>query len=70
MYPSDAKAIEEFLAKIGHDSYKEMFVENDMDLEMLKEMNSKGNLREVLKDIGIASFGHQHEIIEGVKQLG
>ena len=64
---SDAKAIEEFLDKLdpGLDIYKEVFNKNDITLEILKEMN-----RTDLKDIGITSFGHQHEILEGIKQIG
>ena len=34
-------------------------------MDVLMEMDREG-----LMEIGIASFGHQHDILEAVKQLG
>ena len=70
---SDAKAIEDFLAGLGCEIYKEKFVEHDMDLDTLKDMGSTmetAEMHETLKtEIGIDSYGHRHDIIEGVKAL-
>ena len=34
-------------------------------MDVLMEMDREG-----LREIGISSFGHQHDILEAVKQLG
>ena len=65
--------IEEFLAKLGMEHYKENFDKHDITMEVLMEMAREGKMdREALKEIGligIMSFGHQHEFLEAVKQL-
>ena len=72
MCSSDADVMEKFLTNLGLDSYKKVFVENDINLETLKVMNGdggEGGMHNGLQDIGITSSDHQYQIIEGVKQL-
>ena len=57
--------IEKFLANLGLENLKEKFDNQDITMDVLMEMDREG-----LREIGIASFGHQHEILEAVKQLG
>ena len=45
------------------EAYAALFAENDFDFELLDELD-----RDVLKDIGIASVGHQVKIMRAIKK--
>ena len=67
MCSSDADVMEKFLTNLGLDSYKKVFVENDINLETLKVMYGEGGevgMLYGLIDIGITLSDHQYQIIE------
>ena len=51
-----------FLDTIGLSNYKDLFNNEDLNMEILKSMTDDD-----LKSIGVKSFGHRYKIKEGLK---
>jgi hypothetical protein len=54
-----------WLSGLGLEQYAELFLENDIDGEILCGMTA-----EDLKELGISSFGHRRRLLNAIAALG
>jgi class 3 adenylate cyclase/predicted ATPase len=54
----------DWLAALGLEQYAERFVENDIDLAVLRDLTD-----EDLKEIGISALGHRRKILKAIAEL-
>jgi hypothetical protein len=56
--------IDGLLRRIGLAQYAEMFLANDIDIELLGRLTNDD-----LKDLGVVSFGHRKKLLEAIAEL-
>lgn len=61
------EAIDTFLRRIGQERFIEVFVENELDLDLLKDL-SVDELKETLKELNLP-LGPRLKILKGVQSL-
>jgi hypothetical protein len=57
--------IADWLKKLGMSEYAERFVENHIDLSILRELTDQD-----LKDLGVVSLGHRRRMLVSIRELG
>jgi class 3 adenylate cyclase len=58
------RRIEEWLDDLGLGEYASRFVENDIDLSIVRDLSDQD-----LKEIGIASLGHRRKLLRAISEL-
>ena len=58
------RGVAEWLASIGLEEYAELFADNDIDLEVVRELTEQD-----LKELGV-SLGHRRKILRSASELG
>jgi class 3 adenylate cyclase/predicted ATPase len=58
------RGVAEWLASIGLEEHTELFTDNDIDLEVVRDLTDQD-----LRELGV-SLGHRHKILRSASQLG
>src|SRR6516164_6799913 len=58
------RRIEEWLGNLGLDEYALRFVENDIDLSIVRDLSDQD-----LKELGVASLGHRRKLLRAISEL-
>jgi class 3 adenylate cyclase len=58
------RRIEEWLGDLGLDEYASRFIENDIDLSIVRDLTD-----EDLKELGVASLGHRRKLLRAISEL-
>ena len=61
------EAIDTFLRKLGQERFIDVFVENELDLDLLKDL-SEDELKETLKELNLP-LGPRMKILKGIQSL-
>jgi hypothetical protein len=56
--------IEEWLSDLGLCEYASRFVENDIDLSIIRDLSDQD-----LKELGVASLGHRRKLLRAISEL-